>query len=437
MRTVIAFAQACYPYCPFDATTSAKRAAILAHYLPESGWRPIVIAYPWGKKVASWRELYAQSATQSSAIIPVDEGFHWAVRGQRWLRALGKKRPRLKGVALLATWLLWLPNWGIFDDERAGWHRTALKVGREISRLEKVDAIWATWGKGYGCLWAADRLSSELDVPWVADIRDDWTLRKAEPMFLRRLKTSNLVRLAGRADLVTSVSGPLVELVRRRINPNAHLIYNGYLPNMGPRVEEESDGMFILVYTGSIDEGRALSLEIVCRAMKLLAREEPDFARKARFVYHGKSAALVQPIITKCGLESQAVVSGVIPHSEARAVQRGGTVLVMLMAPKSMEPATMTAKIFDYLAARRPILSVVGNPHTINLLLEETGAGVWADDLEATVDVLRKWFREWKQDGRLTYHGDADAIEEYSPRRQMSRLAALLDELVGTSQLTE
>ena len=162
MRTVITFAQACYPYCPFNATTAAKRAPILAHYLPEFGWRPIVITYPWGKEVASWRELYAQSTTQRSVIIPVDEGFHWTVSGQRRLRAPAKKRPQLKRVGKLATWLLWLPNWGIFDHEQAGWHRTALKVGREISRLEKVDAIWATWGKGYGCLWAAGRLVSEL-----------------------------------------------------------------------------------------------------------------------------------------------------------------------------------------------------------------------------------------------------------------------------------
>lgn len=433
MPTVIVYALSCYPYYPFNAPASATRAPIMARYLPEFGWRPIVITYPWGKQVTGWRELYAQSTNRAAAVIPVDEGYHWAVRGQRWCRALAEKRPRLKSIAKLATLLLWLPNWGAFDDEQAGWHRLALKVGREISRLERVDAVWATWTKGWGPLWAAERLASELGIPWIADISDDWRdYKSGPPFYLAEIKIASLLRRVRRANMVTTVSQPWVELVRDRVNPNAHLIHNGYLPDMEQYVETRPDNIFTLVFTGSMSGGLPQSLGLLCQAMRLLSEEDSNFARKARFVYYGNSGDSVQSIINEYGLSSQATVSGVIPPPEARRVQQQGTVLVVLIPDPSLRPGVMTSKIYDYLAARRPILSIVGNPDTVNPLLTETGAGVWADDVETIMDVLRRWFHEWEQHGRLTYHGYADAIERYSPRHQMSRLAALLDELVDT-----
>ena len=430
MRTVLAFASVCYPYYPPQWASGAKRAAILARYLPEFGWRPIVITYPWGQADADWRECYAQAADKPSAIIPVDNGVHWAVRGQRWWRALAEKRPALRGIAKLATLLLWLPNWGVFDHERAGWHRVALQVGREIARLEQVDAIWATW-MGWAPLWAADRLAIELSIPWIADIRDDWTTRILEPPLLARMAAASMVRRARRANLVTAVTQPLVELVRQRVHPDAHLIYNGYLPATEQHIEIQPDRMFTLVYTGSIPKPQEPSLHLLCQATRILGQENAKFAQKARFVYYGPNVDLVQATLCDYGLAARATVSGVVPYAKVCIIPRQSVILLLFIPPERVEAGMMTSKIFDYLAARRPILSVVGNSATVNPLLAETGAGQWADDVEAIVAILRKWFREWEQEGHLAYRGHAAVLERYGSRQQVARLAGLLDGLVG------
>jgi hypothetical protein len=430
MRTLLVFALTSYPYCPPEWVAGAKRAATLARYLPEYGWRPIVITYPWGQPVADWRELYAQSKEKHSVVIPVDHDLHWAVRGQRWWRALAVKQPALKQVTKLATLLLWVPNWGAFDGDRAGWHRVALEVGREIARLERIDAIWATWMMGWGPLWAADRLAQELQVPWVADIRDDWTVLRSQPPFLAKMTTGSMVRRASRANLVTAVTQPWVDLVRDQVNPNAHLIHNGYLPITGQDIEAPPNKQFTLVYTGSIPEIRAQSLLMLCQALKTLVNESANFAQRAKFVYYGPSSDRVRSVIQAYDLEEQAVVADLIPYAEACLTQKRATALVGLIPCNSVDPGIMTAKIFDYLAARRPILSIPGNPNTVNPLLTETRAGLWADGVEEILAVLRRWFQEWERQGYLAYRGNAVALERYSSRQQMAHLAALLDGLV-------
>ena len=286
---------------------------------------------------------------------------------------------------------------------------------------------------GWSALWAADRLASQLHVPWVADIRDDWTILTSESPFLAKMTTASMVRQASRADLVTTVTQPWVELVRDRVNPNAHLIHNSHLPISGQDTKVQSDELFTLVYTGSVPAERVRSLRMLCQAMKTLGNENASFAQKARFACYGPSSDRARSIIYEYGLVDQATIAGLVPYTEACLIQQQATVLVGLIPPSNVDPGIMTSKIYDYLAARRPTLSIPGNPDTVNPVLTETGAGIWADDVETIVDVLRKWFQEWEDCGHLAYHGNDTAIERYGPRHQMRRLAALLNGLVALS----
>jgi hypothetical protein len=86
-----------------------------------------------------------------------------------------------------------------------------------------------------------------------------------------------------------------------------------------------------------------------------------------------------------------------------------------------------TGKVFEYLAARRPILVVGGGEGVLTDLLRDTGAGVQVSDREALERTLLGWFAEFEAGG-VRYRGDASRLERYSHARMAAEFAAVLDD---------
>jgi len=86
-------------------------------------------------------------------------------------------------------------------------------------------------------------------------------------------------------------------------------------------------------------------------------------------------------------------------------------------------------KIFEYLAARRPVLAVGGFPDVVDQLLDETKAGVSGQTGEDIKAVLLRLYQEYKSTGAVSYSGDEAETSKYSHREMAKRFAAILDSL--------
>ncbi|UCF19796.1 MAG: glycosyltransferase [Gemmatimonadota bacterium] len=64
--------------------------------------------------------------------------------------------------------------WDALPDHQRGWYRSAVRVGRQLARTRKIDAVFASGPPWTGILVAA-RLSRGLGCPLVVDFRDPWT----------------------------------------------------------------------------------------------------------------------------------------------------------------------------------------------------------------------------------------------------------------------
>jgi len=83
----------------------------------------------------------------------------------------------------------------------------------------------------------------------------------------------------------------------------------------------------------------------------------------------------------------------------------------------TLEKGVYPRKIFEYLAAGRPILSVGGSSgDVVENLLAQTKAGVCCRTMTDIETTLKIFYNEYKNAGRVTYNGDLDEINKYNYR---------------------
>jgi len=117
---------------------------------------------------------------------------------------------------------------------------------------------------------------------------------------------------------------------------------------------------------------------------------------------------------------------GKVSHTEAIKAQKESQLLWLLDWDDPDELGVHPGKIFEYLGARRPILATGGvKRNVVDSLLKETGAGYHAASVEETEQVLLKCYREWKDKGKVEYHGVGN--KRYTFREMTRKYVELLD----------
>jgi glycosyltransferase involved in cell wall biosynthesis len=120
---------------------------------------------------------------------------------------------------------------------------------------------------------------------------------------------------------------------------------------------------------------------------------------------------------------------GRVPFSESIKAQQQASALLFLsyLGIKGI----LTAKIFEYLGAGRPVLSVPGDEGVTDALLAETRAGTVGRTAEQITEILEKWIDEWERTGKVEYNPIPEKIHVYTRKKQTEKLAQILDEVVA------
>ena len=147
--------------------------------------------------------------------------------------------------------------------------------------------------------------------------------------------------------------------------------------------------------------------------------------------FYGSEPAWLGKEVEHYGLTSTVKQYGTIPRNSAIGKQRESQLLLLLDWDDPREKGVYTGKIFEYLGARRPVLAtggVAGN--VIDVLLDETNAGVHAITVEDIKKALKELYREYKMRGEVKYPGKESGISKYSQREMARKFAGIINSLV-------
>lgn len=264
----------------------------------------------------------------------------------------------------------------------------ALSAPAMLKRAEdyRPDLIWST-ADPWSSLGLGHLLSSRLGVPWVCDLRDPWTLcplRSADRTPMGRVIDGRLERLWLSA--ATSV-GFTSRLTLER--------YANHYPALADKLFSEPNS-----YDAPFDAA-AFDLNATPRG----AEADPTRPLGALFFGGFRDSAPAGLLVDALGAAGGAAAgmqvrsvgglperdakrarqTGVlgcfpsmdsVPYSAAPAAIGAADLLVLTTSPQ--RPEMIPAKLWDYLPAGRPILSISANPE-IAEVLRDTGLGVQVD----------------------------------------------------------
>ena len=242
------------------------------------------------------------------------------------------------------------------------------------------------------------RALARRGVAWVVDLRDAWSFEPLRPPFPTALQRS-LDRMLerrwlGSADEVVCVSRPAAEDLRLRLGIEARMIPNAW----DPELTERDDGpgatgdllepeRISLVYTGRFGSYGRDPAPLV-EALAELARRHPDTAARLELVVAGPLTEAEAELMRTDVPPARIVLVGALPRQRALALQRAADALLLVAQPRRSQ--LLNFKLFEYLAAQRPILALAAGTEAGRIAAEAGVAVVAADDPEAILEALRR-----------------------------------------------
>jgi hypothetical protein len=409
-----------------------------AKYLPAQGWQPVVYTPLNPERLAEDSSLMGDIPACAEVIrTPIREPYALyrrffgggASADKREVNPVSRSRGGWKKkLSLFLRGNLFVP------DPRAGWVRPSVRFLLKYLEEHPVDAIVTTGPPQSMHLIGRDlcralRRTGRPCPPWYADFRDPWTKmfyfkHLALLPWNRRRHERMEQSVLDEATRVISVSPPVRDDFQAATRTPVELITNGFdpadFPALAPGASQE---FFTLVHTGLFAaDGNPLNLWSVLSRM---CSEDARFRECLRIRLAGKVDGEIVAAILAAGLGDQLENLGYMPHSAVTTEQQSAAVLLLPLRREPEYAAVLPGKIFEYLAARRPVLGIGQPDGAAAKVLRDAGAGEMYDweETEPLHNFIKKEWRRWL-DGDISPR--SCAAEKYSRPELTKQLVAVL-----------
>lgn len=288
-----------------------------------------------------------------------------------------------------------LLNQGLVPDAHVvTWLPSAVRAARRIVREQAIDCVITSAPPDSVALLPL--ALGRRRPAWVADFRDGWRfepLRGDWPTSVQdRLDAALERRVATTAEVVVGATRPIADDFAGRPGVDAHYVPNAWDPALDPDVARatvapaEPDTVR-LVHTGQLSGPRGRDPRPLFAAMRRLIDERGEPARRLRLVLVGGLDANEERMLAELDVRELVHALGQQSRMTAVATQRTADALLLLTSPGHASQAT--GKIYEYLAADRPIVALARGNEAARIV-EQTGTGVTVDptDEAAIADAL-------------------------------------------------
>jgi len=313
------------------------------------------------------------------------------------------------------------------DLALVGWIPFALPAALRHARRHRPDCVITTSPPESAHL--VGMALKRQGIPWIADLRDGWGYETTHPDWplslqhrLDRALESATVR---GADQVTTVTEPITDDIRARYGVAADTVPNGFDPDERVRARPDQIGLdpstHTVVHTGRMAVASRDPRPLI-EALRLLTERRPADDAPIEAVFAGPLTEEESGLIESSRGMARAV--GTLEREDTLRLQSAAGTLVLLTGRGRRSEAT--AKLYEYLAAGRPIL-VLGDESAAAEIVRATGSGeaVPANDPTAIAAGLERL---------MAAPRDSDAngrVERYSYETIAGQMAAHVERLAA------
>jgi glycosyltransferase involved in cell wall biosynthesis len=267
------------------------------------------------------------------------------------------------------------------DAQVLWWPHTFLLLGKLLKQNNYATVLVS--GPPFSTFFLVAFIAKRYGVPAVIDYRDEWsfsrdnwenTVKTSFARFVDAWMEGYVVRNAK----VITVASPYYERTLKERFPTAadkiHTITNGYDPEDFAGVDffsapERSDGRFTLLYTGTV--WRATSFKGLLGGVRLLAANYPDKAARLNLRILGRTVQEEFDTIDQLKALIHVETRDYVPHEEIFQELASADGLLLTLADLPGAGKIIPGKVFEYLATPLPVLAIVPEGVTVDILRDE------------------------------------------------------------------
>ena len=304
-------------------------------------------------------------------------------------------------------------------------------------RVRKVDLVWGTSPPIFQGItaWLLARLKR---TPFLFEVRDLWPAFAIAVGILRNkiLIHSSLWLekfLYRQANCVIVNSPGYIDHVRQRGARQVELVQNGADPDMfDPAVPSAGDTFrcahnlqdkFIVLYAGA--HGMSNDLGVVLQAADLL-RNEPGI--RLVLIGDGKEKTALQARAKEMNLLNLLFIPPA-SKTEMPAVLAAADACIAILKPIELYKTTYPNKVFDYMAAGRPVVLAIDG--VIRQVVESAGAGIFVQpgDAQEMAQAIQSMALQPQKAHQMGMAGRSYVEKHFSRAESAEKLAFLLEKM--------
>ena len=310
-------------------------------------------------------------------------------------------------------------------DARIGWVKPSVSVLENYIKEHPVDLIITT-GPPHSLHLIGLELKNKLNCKWFADFRDPWTsigyhkqLKLTERSKEKHLKLEKEVLNTADHILVTSptTKNEFTKLTHKPIT----VITNGY--DVEYIQKKPLDSKFSIAHIGSFLSDR--NPRIFWKALSELIKENKDFKEDFELKLIGKVSQEILDVVSEFKLSNYLNNLGYLSHNQALIEQRSSQVLLLVEIDSEETVGIIPGKLFEYMAAERPILAIGPEGADFSNIIKETNSGTFFtyDQKDEIKEQIVKLYDLYKQNELKVY---AMGLQYYSRKKLTEKLANII-----------
>jgi glycosyltransferase involved in cell wall biosynthesis len=324
-------------------------------------------------------------------------------------------------------------------DPRKGWNRYVLKAVDQIIKNEKIEAV-ITSSPPHSTQLAGLAIKERYNIPWIADLRDPWTdiyyYKSLYHLgFVRKRDAGYERQVLQNADAVLVVSKDIKRIFASKLSidgsKHIHVLPNGYDAEDFNKPLSAPRNTFVLAYTGTMAE--SYNIQALLEALKSIAKRntKPEIIVRVA----GKVSPGIISQIERAGLLPIFDFAGYIDHQAAIEFMTGASVLLLVIPEIVHNEGILTGKLFEYMAACRPIVGIGPIHGDAAEILNETGAGKMFDykDFQGILNEISGLY-ESSMDGGVRHAKITEKVKAYSRYELTVRLAGIINNLTKPAE---
>jgi glycosyltransferase involved in cell wall biosynthesis len=423
-------------YWPPSGGGGVMRWLKFSKYLPEMGWQAIVFT-PENPDPSSIDESLSGEIHPETIVLklPIWEPY------DLYRKLTGKpKEVKFKaGYISEASSHGWKDKLSVFirgnfmiPDPRKYWVGPSVKFLLKYLKENPVDLI-VTTGPPHSMHLIGMQLRKKLAIPWMADFRDPWT----NIDFYHRLRLTKWAdrkhrslekKVLQSADLVTTVSWSWAADFKRIIPREIEVITNGFDPEDFQFKSIEPDPFFSIIHIGSLNRDR--NPEALWKVLGAKVISDVKFRDHLKIRFVGQTDQSIFHSLEINGLKDFAEDTGYIDHKKSLAMLKQAQVLLLPLNDAPNVAGIIPGKLFEYLAAERPILVIGPLDGDSARIIMETGSGKVAgfNDQSRLRQIIDEYFQLYLINKLVTNNKE---MKKYSRYELTGQLVKTIEKITG------